>query len=456
MKRLLFSFGSLLGLVALAVLAIAIVFALQGISNRTEPSSQVFRSPIETVSTPWPTDTPGAPLPTRIIPVSPYPMTGTPTPVMTPSVELTLRATMTPHIAYTPTLVPTVHTTLPPGPKIIYKQYDNGTMTILAASASHPEFRQVLVTMLDPQQFGIQLGISHDETRIAYTVLPPDRSLDPFAADLRLANMDGSQDQLLATHVDIGRFVNYPIWSPDDQWIAFSRQTASEPPFIQTINALSLATGQELTLVSADESTWLWPLDWSPDGRYFYYIRGTTRAELWRADIDHGSNEYLRLVWDGAAPRCYYLSHDGQWLLCTVLELRSPVRYAIVIVPTTSSGEVETLISGATDELYNPIWYSDGHEITFNLPVQGAEQAKLQSINLQTRSIRTIMIAESTYFVPRSWSSDGQWLAVQQFPEDNHDLLVIDYDGIRVNRVPRSEGIEIIKWITRDLPSPGH
>ena len=74
----------------------------------------------------------------------------------------------------------------------------------------------MLFTISDPQRFGIRAGISYDETRIAYTVLPSDRSLDPFAADLRLANMDGSQDQLLATQVDIGRFVNYPLWSPDD------------------------------------------------------------------------------------------------------------------------------------------------------------------------------------------------------------------------------------------------
>ena len=109
--------------------------------------------------------------------------------------------------------------------------------------------------------------------------------------------MDGSQDQLLATQVDIGRFVNYPLWSPDDQWIAFSRQTASEPPFVQTINALSLATGQELTLVSADDSTWLWPLDWSPDGRYFSYFRGTHRAALWRLGLVYQRNKYLELVW---------------------------------------------------------------------------------------------------------------------------------------------------------------
>lgn len=458
MKRLLFFVGRLSGPVALAVLAVAVILSLKGIQDNTAPSPQAFQSPIETPSTFVPTKIPGTASPTSIIPVSPHPATDTPTPGRTPSVEPTRLLTATPDGTDTPspTPIPMVITTLPPGQKIIYKQYDNSTMSIWAASASHPELRQMLFTISDPQRFGIRAGISYDETRIAYTVLPSDRSLDPFAADLRLANMDGSQDQLLATQVDIGRFVNYPLWSPVYQWIAFSRQTASEPPFVQTINALSLATGQELTLVSADESTWLWPLDWSPDGRYFYYIRGTTRAELWRVDLGYERNEYLRLVWDGTVPRCYFLSRNGEWLLCTVLESRDPVRYAVIVVPITSPGEVEILISGATNDLYNPIWYVDSREITFNLSVPGSEQVKLQTIDLQTRFIRTMLVAEGMSFTPRSWSPDGQWLAVQQFPEDNHDLLVMDYDGIRVNRVPRSEGIEIIKWITRDLPSPGH
>lgn len=458
MKRLISSVGRLSGLAALAVLAVAVIFSLKGIPGSFAPSQQAFQSPIETPLTPLPTEMPGTVLPTYTIPVSPHPATETPTPVRTSSVEPTLPTTATPNIANTPTptLVATVLTILPPGPKIVYKQYGNGTMGIWAASASHPELRQMLFTISDPQRFGIRAGISYDETRIAYTVLPSDRSLDPFAADLRLANMDSSQDQLLATQVDIGRFVNYPLWSPDDQWIAFSRQTASKPPFVQTIHALSLATGQELTLVSADEFTWLWPLDWSPDGRYFYYIRGTTRAELWRVDLGNERNEYLRLVWEGTVPRCYFLSRNGERLLCTVLESRDPVRYAVIVVPITSPGEVEILISGATDDLYNPIWYVDSQEITFNLSVPGSEEVKLQTIDLQTRLIRTMLVAEGVSFTPRSWSSDGQWLAVQQFPEDNHDLLVVDYDGIRVNRVPRSEGTEIIKWITRDFPSPSH
>lgn len=451
MKRLLFSLGSLLGLVALVVLALAIVFSLQAIPGNTEPSSHVFQSPIETPSTVLPTRLPTTPLPTQVISASPYPTTGTPTPVMTPSVEPTVLATMTP----IPASVPTSLAALPPGPKIVYKQYDNGAVSVWAVSGGHPEFRQLLVTIPDPQRFGVRVGISHDETRIAYTVFSPNQDFNSFAAELQVADLDGSQPRTLATQVDIGRFVNYPLWSLDDQLITFSRQTATEPPFIQTINAISLTTGQVSTLASADESTWLWPLDWSPDGRYFYYMRGTTHAELWRADVEQGGNEYLRLVWEGAAPRCYFLSHDGQWLLCTVLESRSPVRYAIIIVPT-GQGEVETLISGATDDLYNPIWYPNGQEVTFNLPPHDSEQTKLQSLNLQTWSIRTITVAEGINFVPKSWSPDGQWLAVQQFPETDHDVLLINYDGTQINRVSQSEGTEIVSWITRDLPGRNH
>ncbi|MBL7183112.1 MAG: PD40 domain-containing protein [Anaerolineae bacterium] len=377
-----------------------------------------------------------------------------PTPAPTPVPTDT--PTVTPAVPGTPTAVPTPAGPLPPGPKVVYKEYLQGAITLWAASAVNPELRRILTMIDDPSQFGVQVNLSYDETKIAYTALPPRRGYNHFAAELYLASLDGSQHRMLASQVDIGGFVNYPIWSPDDRSIAFRRQTAEDPPYTQMIAMVNVETGEERTLVSADDTTWLWPLDWSPDGRYLYYIRGTVHSELWRVDITQGNTtEYVQLIWEGAAPRCYFLSPDGQWLLCTVLEARNPPRYAVILVPT-GPGQVEIIITGASDELYNPIWHPSGQEVTVNLPPQANEQAELRTINVQTRHERAIAFAEERIFVPRAWSPDGQWVAVQKFPGTNRDLLLIRHNGAQVHRISTPGGLEFIGWLSNDLLGEEH
>ncbi len=201
-----------------------------------------------------------------------------------------------------------------------------------------------------------------------------------------------------------------------------------------------------------DYRSWISPLDWSPDGRYLYYQLGATgHVELWRVDILDRPGEYVRTISEGGAPRCYFFSPDGQWLLCTNQVVRDPPQYAVILVPT-GPGQIEAIIGGAADELYNPIWYPSGREVTVNLPHQANEEAELQTINMQTRRKRAIAFAEEGIFIPRAWSPDGQWVAVQTFPGTNRALLLISGSGAQVHRISTPGGLEFIGWFTGDLP----
>lgn len=444
MKRFASIAGGLLGLLALGVLLVALVLTLHGLPRDIEPASQVFQSPIITPTQP------------------PYPPPATSTPPRTPTAVPTASTTVTPPTPSTPTAVPTASGPLPPGPKVAYAETAlDGTVTFWAASAVNPERRRMLTTA-DPARFGVNAALSHDGSWIAYTFTPTN---DRFAAELWVVRLNGTERKQLATGIDVGRYVNYPIWSPDNRYVAVIRQKfetspqLSPFPYTQTISIINIGTGQEIPLVEAhvpsigeEASRNIFPLDWSSDSRFLYYRLGAVNhVELWRVDVKTYVREYVNTISEQGAPRCYFLSPNDRWLLCTVLETRDPPQYAVTLVPTEPRGQIEVLISGARDALYNPIWYPDGQEVTIVLPPQANEQAKLQAINVRTRATRTIAVAEAGVLVPRMWSSDGRWLAVQRYPETYRNLFILSSDGTQTRQIYTTGSVKMIGWLTDDL-----
>ncbi len=479
MKRLLSIARGLLGLLALVVLVLALALTFGGLRRGAEPVSWMFQSPIETPTqppypppvtpskptplTPPPTIPPKPSPPTVTVTLPPYPPPQTPTLPGTPTAVPTPRATVTPPVPGTPTAMPTPSGPLPPGPKVVYAETSpDGAVTFWAASAVNPERRRILTTA-DPARFGVHATLSHDESRIAYTFAPTN---DRFAAELWVVRLDGAGRKRLASGIDVGRYVNYPIWSPDDRYVAVIREVLetspqlSPFPYTQTISIINVDTGEDIPLVEAhvpsieeEARRNIFPLDWSPDGRFLYYRVGATgHVELWRVDVVTHAREYVNTISEQGAPRCYFLSPDGRWLLCTVLETRDPPQYAVALVPT-GPGQIEALIGGAHDALYNPVWHPSGQEVTIVLPPQANEQARLQTINVQSRARSTIAVSEEGVFLPRTWSPDSQWLAVQKFPETYRSLFLLSSDGAQIRQIQTTGGIEVIGWLTADLPA---
>lgn len=375
-----------------------------------------------------------------------------PSPLQTPKPSATPTSTLT----STPTPVPTASTPLPTGPKVVYAETLGQTTTFWAALASDPNQRRILTTA-QSAQFGVHATLSHDESRIAYVF-----SNDPtnsFVAELWVVGVDGTNRQQLAIRVDAGRYVNYPIWSPNDRSLAFARQSASTFPYTQTLAIVDAQKGTETVLVEQaisrieDEGPqWITLLEWSADNAYVYYQVGTVdHTELWRVNVSTKVKELVRTLWESGTPRCYFRSPDGQWLLCTLLVSQSPRQYGVVLVPT-GIGQTDTIISGASDELYNPIWHPTGTEVTVNVASQISGPAELQSIDIQTRSARTITSTPDGLFIPSGWSPDSEWVAVQKYPGTTTALYLVREDGSQTNQIWTSGGLRFIGWITGNLP----
>ncbi|MBX3053271.1 MAG: PD40 domain-containing protein [Caldilineaceae bacterium] len=397
---------------------------------------------------------------------SPLP-TPTPTPIPTPTAT---------RISPTPTVPPGP---LPPGPNVVYKENADGETILWEVSAVAPERRKQLAILETPSDFGTNVTLSHDGTRAAYTTLPAGVTNNRFVAELWVQNLQNSTKRQIASSVDIGRYINYPIWSPDDRFLVFSRRRidskqsgTSSQSFVssQSIQLIDLETGVESTLIHlettaeseiavADQEIWLSPLDWSPDGRYFYYMTGNAPSELWRINMDNAyQQEYVRRIWD-FIPRCYFISSVGESVACTVLEGRNPTRYAVIRVPTTPDGNIEVMVQGAAREEYNPIWSSDKEEMTINIPAQGNERAQLRTIDIPSRQEHTIVVAADSngqrerYFVPLAWSPNEEWLAAVEYSDEGTSMFVIGRNGAIRNRIEPTSPPNFVGWLANDPPS---
>jgi Tol biopolymer transport system component len=363
-----------------------------------------------------------------------------------------------------PAVAPVATNSLRPELKVVYQEYRQGVITVSAASVITPELRTVLAKVEVSPQSGGRVSLSRDGTKIAYTVLPDGNGNNLSNAELWVIDLSTSLRQKLTSRVDLGRYVDYPIWSPDNQWIAFDRQTAILPPFTQTIAVVNVVSGEERTLHSADDTTWQWLLEWSPDSRYLYYVLGMAPAQLWRLDVVQGSAQLVGPIpgVKGMMPRCYYISPDGQYLLCTVLEKQAPASYSVIIVPTTESSQTEVIASGGTEDRYNPIWGPGTQAVTINSALMDGQPAELQRISIQDRQISVIAQASQSLlgiangiFEPEGWSPDGQWIAAGRFPESEPGgmLVLINTNGSQVRRISAQGALQLLGWTSAELPS---
>lgn len=384
---------------------------------------------------------------------TPAPAAERPTQPSAPSQTPAPAATPSPAPTATPAAVPPSSLPSPAEVQAVYAETLNGSITLYAASPADPEQRRILTTV-ESARFGIHAALSHDGSQLAYTFA---NTSNQFARELWVVRIDGSDRRQLASGIDAGRYIHYPIWSPDDRYLVFSRQSAREAPYTQTIASVDVQTGAETTLVeqaipSFEDESRLYTalLDLSPDGRYLYYQMGTMKqVEIWRVELATHARERLRVIEEGDGPRCYFISPDGQWLMCTLLVSRQPVQHAAILAPT-GPGQIETLISGDPNGSYNPIWGPGAQEVTVAVPAQANAPSELRAIHVQTHESRTITTAQDDLFIPAGWSPDGQWLAATPFSQMGRSLLLISQDGAHMKRIQSSGGLRFVGWLTGD------
>jgi Tol biopolymer transport system component len=151
------------------------------------------------------------------------------------------------------------------------------------------------------------------------------------------------------------------VWSPDGRWIAYNSDRNGHATIYRKP---SDGSGAEELLLEDDRA--IIPGDWSRDGKYLLYSRGTSfgnDAEVWALPFE-GDRKPIPIVHHGAnsfadAGR---LSPDGRWLAYSSNESGQPEVY---VVPFRG-GEGKWQVSQNGGD--RPTWGKDGKSLYYANP----------------------------------------------------------------------------------------
>jgi hypothetical protein len=106
-----------------------------------------------------------------------------------------------------------------------------------------------------------------------------------------------------------------------------------------------------------------------------------------------------------------------------------------------------------SDDYFLYLWGPGLEMITVSEKVTGEQDTKLQVVNAQSEIVeKDINLRRSGTYDPRSWSPDGMWLATQSASSPGGDLYFFSEDGQVSTHLPANGAIDVLGWLTIDLP----
>ena len=185
------------------------------------------------------------------------------------------------------------------------------------------------------------------------------------------------------------------VWSPDGQWIAFSKHSGDTNYNIYRKRADGSGEQEQLTDSKRDSV----PVSWSPDGRYILSSEGTLGAgDITVIPVDNPRHPFplLSVDVDFYNPQ---FSPDGRWVSYISVQGGEQQLYITSFPDHKSTWQVTT--KGCTE----PRWNHNGHEI-FCLSFDN----KLQAIELDSRASSIQVGAVKTLFpAPLHTSTFNMW-----------------------------------------------
>lgn len=357
-----------------------------------------------------------------------------------------------------PATLPIVGGDMPTGMKFIYGETDGatGTTTIWLASVTLDAWKQ-LITLTHKVGYSIEGAVSPDGSKVAYLTIPAEASeleARTHGGELWVMEANGTNAHLVASQV--GHFAG---WSPDSIHIAYSRLVAlerpdePEVPFQTEIYSIK-ANGNEQSLLLSDATSYgIYPLGWSPEGQAFYYAKVPLHGqwEIWKTSIANGVTE-LQMQLPYSIIQSFHLSPDGLNLVVTAIDPDSG-QYKLTNF-TIDGQQQEVIASGAKGDeppnQYIAVWSPDGNELLVRIPLQGLVSVDLTSN--QAKSLQGETVDQSEFFIPQSWSPDGKWLVLLQYPSPQSLVYIrnlAEEQNMRVPLMQPSNWITLLGWTTQ-------
>lgn len=369
----------------------------------------------------------------------------------------------------TPTVAPTPSPVAPPSPpltpedewrltstRIISVRSSSEGLTFWASEPLHQE-RHTLLAAIPGDIRAWNVNLSPDRSQVALLVTGSGTHF--HRGELLIADLRSGAVRLLASTVALGRYLNYPIWSPDGRFVAVLRQSQWQLPYDQQIVIVDVQSGRETVLIeahiadmSAEAVLQVYPLVWSPDSTALYIQQGMVGAvELLRVDRGAGRVDWRGSITKEGLPRCYFSSPDGARLLCmnSSADLRS---YTLTLFPVADEAAPTTLLTVDGERFSDPLWSPDGQRLALTARAERAPRAVPLVIEVQGGRVVSVSLDQNemgdAVWYPVAWAPAGSWLLIAS-PETGTRYQLVNTARSISMPLLLPEANTVVGWVER-------
>lgn len=238
-----------------------------------------------------------------------------------------------------------------------------------------------LGTLGDLADYG-NVELSPDGNTAAVTILnPSEETHDIWFYDVA----SGRREQFTSSPED----ENWLIWSSDGQHVAFNRFGKQRLDIYQA--SLTGRNTPEL-LFRGDDG--VWPVSWSPDGRFILIVKNTRRTgnDLWALPLS-GNRKPFPIFQTEAAENWAAFSPDGRWIAFSSTESGTAEVY---VTPFPAFGPRWQISNGGGTQAR---WRRDGQEIFYMAPDKTIMAAAVngEGSDFEVRAVRRLFNTHFPY-----------------------------------------------------------
>jgi Tol biopolymer transport system component len=209
-----------------------------------------------------------------------------------------------------------------------------------------------LGTVGAPSNSAFRPRLSHDGSRIAMEII------DDQSGSAAIWVYDIARGSTTRLTFDVGEDLA-PIWSPDDQWIAYSFDNIQAGN--REIHMKRAAGGEERVLFGKSLFHSLITTSWSPDGKTILFHGvddrpgGSSSVDVYALSVTGGN--VTNLVKSAGSTLSAVFSPDGRWL---AYQSNESGDYEVYVQPYPPTGEKWQVSSNGGG---GPVWRGDGREL---------------------------------------------------------------------------------------------
>lgn len=308
----------------------------------------------------------------------------------------------------------------------------------LEAGAVRREQRATLHYPEDSPEFRMEVHRLSDEVVRWITGLPgiaATRLL--FLVDKQAYQVDSDGYNLVP--VTRGGDALSPVWSPDNQRIAYTRfQDGRGPVVVQ-----DLRTGTQTVVPGTNSALNITPA-FSPDGQTIAFGRVTEDGtDIFKVNLNGGSPQRLTAgrYADNLSPT---YSPDGRRIAFVSTRAGAPQIYVM-----SADGTDQELFApfdyGVTGSSNGPEWSPDGASLVFHRDV--SRQPQIFVLDVNGRRVR--QLTSTGRNEDPTWAPDGRHIAFISDRSGRRQIWIIDVDTGRIRQIRTPASVRLPSWSHR-------